>query len=311
MYRIRFHGRGGQGIKTAGRILGSALFRAGFEVQDAPRYGAERRGAPIFAYVRAARGPVRERGVVQRPDLVVVADDTLVAVPAAGVSQGLGPGAVLLVHSAEPATVWVDRLKTAATVLTLAPAAGDADPLARRTVGACCAGAAARLLGAVSGADLEGALREELGALGPDLVARNVAQAREAYEAMAAHQGLVREGPPVAADGYRTPAWVDLPAEGAERAAPAIHRPLTSVLVRTGLWRTLRPVLDPARCNRCWWVCGSLCPDGAIGLDAAGYPLIDYDHCKGCLICVAQCPAHAIGAVPEHEAAGAAREAAG
>jgi pyruvate ferredoxin oxidoreductase gamma subunit len=212
-------------------------------------------------------------------------------------------GAVLLVHSTEPATVGVDRLKTAATVLTLAPAAGDADPLARRTVGACCAGAAARLLGVVSAADLQAAIREELGSLGRDVVARNVAQAREAFEAMAPHAGLVREGSPVAADGYRPPAWVDLASEGAERAAPAIHRPLTSVLVRTGLWRTLRPVLDPARCNRCWWVCGSLCPDGAIGLDEAGYPLIDYDHCKGCLICVAQCPAHAIQAVPEHEAA--------
>jgi Pyruvate/2-oxoacid:ferredoxin oxidoreductase gamma subunit len=40
-------------MKTASRILGSALFAEGFEVQDAPRYGAERRGAPIFAYVRA------------------------------------------------------------------------------------------------------------------------------------------------------------------------------------------------------------------------------------------------------------------
>ncbi len=55
MYRIRFHGRGGQGMKTAGRILGSAFFAEGFEVQDAPRYGAERRGAPLFAYVRASR----------------------------------------------------------------------------------------------------------------------------------------------------------------------------------------------------------------------------------------------------------------
>ena len=39
MYRIRFHGRGGQGIKTAGRILGTAFFQEGYEVQDAPRYG--------------------------------------------------------------------------------------------------------------------------------------------------------------------------------------------------------------------------------------------------------------------------------
>ena len=43
MFTIRFHGRGGQGMKTASRLLGSAFFLEGFEVQDAPRYGAERR----------------------------------------------------------------------------------------------------------------------------------------------------------------------------------------------------------------------------------------------------------------------------
>ncbi len=70
MYRIRFHGRGGQGIKTASRILGSAFFHEGFEVQDAPRYGAERRGAPMTAYVRASRTPVRERSNIRAPDLI-------------------------------------------------------------------------------------------------------------------------------------------------------------------------------------------------------------------------------------------------
>jgi Pyruvate/2-oxoacid:ferredoxin oxidoreductase gamma subunit len=45
MFRIRFHARGGQGIKTASRILGTAFFLEGYEVQDSPRYGAERRGA--------------------------------------------------------------------------------------------------------------------------------------------------------------------------------------------------------------------------------------------------------------------------
>ena len=81
-------------------------------------------------------------------------------------------------------------------------------------------------------------------------------------------------------------------------AAPAIHAPLTSVQVRTGLWRSLRPVIDTARCRHCWWVCSTFCPDNAIAV-SDGKPIIDYDHCKGCMICVAQCPPHAIAAVPE------------
>ncbi|MEJ1334931.1 MAG: 4Fe-4S binding protein, partial [Candidatus Sedimenticola sp. (ex Thyasira tokunagai)] len=53
-------------------------------------------------------------------------------------------------------------------------------------------------------------------------------------------------------------------------------------------------------CNRCWWVCSSFCPDGAITVDGENFPHIDYDHCKGCLICVAQCPPHAITAIAEY-----------
>jgi len=109
MYRIRFHGRGGQGIKTASRILGTAFFLEGFEVQDAPRYGAERRGAPIFAYVRAGRQVIQERGIIRNPNLVIVADETLLPIPAAAVLQGVGAQTVMLIISREPEQVWQGR----------------------------------------------------------------------------------------------------------------------------------------------------------------------------------------------------------
>lgn len=67
MLRIRFHGRGGQGMKTASRIVGSAAFHAGLVVQDSPVYGAERRGAPMSAMTRTAHEPIRERGMIVRP----------------------------------------------------------------------------------------------------------------------------------------------------------------------------------------------------------------------------------------------------
>ncbi|MBP2675617.1 MAG: pyruvate ferredoxin oxidoreductase gamma subunit, partial [Deltaproteobacteria bacterium] len=96
--------------------------------------------------------------------------------------------------------------------------------------------------------------------------------------------------------------WVDLPFEDARISAPAIHAGVTSELVKTGLWRTMRPVIDRARCKGCWWVCGTLCPDGVIGVDDAGRPRIDYDHCKGCMVCLSQCPNRAIEAIPERDA---------
>lgn len=49
MIRVRFHGRGGQGAKTASRIVGTAAFLQGYTAQDSPIYGAERRGAPVAA----------------------------------------------------------------------------------------------------------------------------------------------------------------------------------------------------------------------------------------------------------------------
>ena len=310
-YRIRFHGRGGQGIKTASRILGSGFFAEGFEVQDAPRYGAERRGAPIFAYVRASRTPIHERGVIRCPDLVIVADDTLIPLPAAGVLAGVEPRTVLLIVSHDSADIWRHRLNLESPVLQLPGLAEGEDRAAQPLVGAVCAGAAARLVGVIGPAALEEAIAAEVGHLGAAVVRENRECAISAYGSMAAHAGLVTPEAPAAAGRWAPPAWVDLPLENATVSAPVIHAALTSEAVKTGSWRTLRPVVDYALCHRCWWVCSTFCPDGAITVDATGTPRIDYEHCKGCLICVAQCPPHAIAAVPEHQAAAARAEAGG
>jgi pyruvate ferredoxin oxidoreductase gamma subunit len=299
MYRIRFHGRGGQGMKTASRILGDAFFLCGYEVQDAPRYGAERRGAPIFAYVRAAKQPINERGVINRPDLVIVADDSLVAVPAAGVLQGIGPQTVLLINSHESPKTWKERLNIAGQVLILPVSEEVEDRTELPFLGTMCAGAAARLIGVISLANLQQAIGDELEHLGPEVVEKNIQQASTAYELAGEYAGRVQEGQEISAGDYESPGWVDLPFEAASISAPTIHTGLTSELAATGAWRTMRPVIDYQRCNRCWWVCSEFCPDGAIKVNDDGYPQIDLDHCKGCLVCVAQCPPHAIEAVPE------------
>jgi pyruvate ferredoxin oxidoreductase gamma subunit len=304
MYRIRFHGRGGQGMKTASRILGTAFFLAGFEVQDAPRYGAERRGAPIFAYVRASRTSIHERGIIRQPDLIIVADDTLVSIAAAGVLLGANPLSVLMLSSAVSPEAWQDRLNFPGLVITLPAASALTDRLEMWFIGAACAGAAARLVGVITREALAQAIRDELAPLGETVVARNLAAALEAYGLMETYAGCVTEGTDIPADIYEKPRWIDLQSEDARISAPVIHAAATSEQVETGLWRTLRPVIDLHRCKRCTWICSTLCPDGVISLTEEGYPQIDYAHCKGCLICMANCPSHAIRAVPEHEAPG-------
>ncbi|MGZ8384268.1 MAG: 2-oxoacid:acceptor oxidoreductase family protein, partial [Nitrospira sp.] len=99
MYAVRFHGRGGQGAKTASRILGTAAFLSGYLAQDSPIYGAERRGAPVAAFTRFGREPIRERGAIAHPDLVVVADASLLEDTAAHVSDGITDQTILFVSS--------------------------------------------------------------------------------------------------------------------------------------------------------------------------------------------------------------------
>jgi pyruvate ferredoxin oxidoreductase gamma subunit len=149
---------------------------------------------------------------------------------------------------------------------------------------------------------LQQAIRDELNHLGPDVVEKNLHKAVEAYTLAANFEGKVTEGKEIGAREYENPNWVDLPFEAATISAPTIHTGLTSELAATGAWRTMRPVIDYQRCNRCWWVCSEFCPDGAIKVDDEGFPQIDLDHCKGCMVCVAQCPPHAIEAVAESAA---------
>lgn len=300
MYRIRFHGRGGQGMKTASRILGRAFFLEGFDIQDAPRYGAERRGAPIFAYVRASKKTINERGIVTSPDLVIVADDSLVAVPAAGVLKGLTDKTILLIYSTADSQTWKERLNYKGSIITLTPPKKER-PTDVRFVGSACVGAGAALLGVIKEETLGDAIKEELAELGSSVVEKNMERAKQAFQLMKERSGVVAEGKELSITDYEKPSWIDVPFEGASLSAPVIHGVATSEYSQTGLWRTMRPILDSDVCKHCWWLCSTFCPESAIEVMEDGLPKIDYDHCKGCLICMAQCPHHVISAKPERE----------
>ena len=286
-------------MKTASHVLGSAFFLGGFEVQDAPRYGAERRGAPMSSYVRADRQSINARGIILNPGLVIVADDSLVPIPAAGVLTGITETTVLLIVSHEPETVWRDRLNLKGPILVIPPLAESMDAA---LISAACAGAAASLSSVISRENLMVAIHDELGKLGSQLLKKNLDVALKYYDQMFKYHELVKQTEPESVSDYQKPHWIDLPLETSALSAPVIHGTQTSTLVRTGLWRTQRPVINYDHCHQCWWVCSNFCPDSAISINEKGFPVIDYDHCKGCMICVAQCPSHAIETIPEAEA---------
>ena len=104
MLEIRWHGRGGQGAKTAALLLGEAALATGKHMQAFPEYGAERMGAPIQAFNRISNRPVTLHCHVTEPDVVVVIDPTLL--DSIDVTMGLGSDGKLLVNTTmEPAAV--------------------------------------------------------------------------------------------------------------------------------------------------------------------------------------------------------------
>ena len=74
---IRWHGRGGQGAKTAALLLADVAFKTGKHVQGFPEYGPERMGAPITAYNRISSDVIRVHSNIYDPDFVAVVDETL------------------------------------------------------------------------------------------------------------------------------------------------------------------------------------------------------------------------------------------
>lgn len=97
--QIRWHGRGGQGAKTAALMLADVVFSAGKYVQGFPEYGPERMGAPITAYNRISDTRIRVHSNIYEPDYVVVVDETLFG--AVDVTKGLSPEGAIIVNTSQ------------------------------------------------------------------------------------------------------------------------------------------------------------------------------------------------------------------
>lgn len=94
---IRWHGRGGQGAKTASLLLADAAFNTGKFIQGFPEYGPERMGAPITAYNRISDERLTIHSNIYEPDYVVVVDDTLLA--SVDVTAGLKADGAIIINT--------------------------------------------------------------------------------------------------------------------------------------------------------------------------------------------------------------------
>lgn len=130
MVEIRWHGRGGQGAKTASLLLADAAFMAGKYVQSFPEYGPERSGAPITAYNRISETRCSIHSNIYSPDFVAVVDETLLE--SVDVTSGLKPEGAVIINSARPAAALRPLLKGyTGRVFTI-----DAGAISRKHLGA-------------------------------------------------------------------------------------------------------------------------------------------------------------------------------
>ena len=109
MTEIRWHGRGGQGAKTACLLLADAAFASGKHVQGFPEYGPERMGAPITAYNRISDVPCTVHSNIYSPDYVVVVDESLLS--SVDVTAGLSPEGAIVINSPQSADALRPKLR--------------------------------------------------------------------------------------------------------------------------------------------------------------------------------------------------------
>ena len=109
LIEIRWHGRGGQGAKTASLLLADAAFNTGKYIQGFPEYGPERMGAPITAYNRISTKPITIHSNIYEPDYVVVVDDTLLE--SVDVTAGLKKTGAIVINTTKDSEYLKRQLK--------------------------------------------------------------------------------------------------------------------------------------------------------------------------------------------------------
>lgn len=142
MKEIRLHGRAGQGARMAAEILASALVLEGKHASAFPMFGAERRGAPITAFLRFDNKPVRLTTQIYKPDCLVVLDPAQLR-PAT--FNGLKPGGILVLNTSKPIT---DRIHSNVDVIGFTDAIAIAlEEIGKPIVNTCMLGVFAKTTG--------------------------------------------------------------------------------------------------------------------------------------------------------------------
>lgn len=132
LLEIRWHGRGGQGAKTAALLFADAAVETGKYIQAFPEYGPERMGAPVFAFNRISDQPILQHCGIKEPNIVVVLDPTLMET--VDVTDGLPPDGVILVNTQKSASEIKKQLKLTSQNVYVVDASKIANEILKRNL---------------------------------------------------------------------------------------------------------------------------------------------------------------------------------
>ena len=176
LYDIRLHGRGGQGTVSAAALLALAAFEDGFESQAFPKFGSERRGAPVEAYVRISSSAIRAHNQLYTSDAVVIQDASLLR--SEPLLRGLKRGGLIVLNGEQPAVSEGDGF----CWLCLPASEIGERHLGRPLPNTVLLGGLAAVMQWVSLAALEKAVANHLARKGEEVVKANIEALREGYE---------------------------------------------------------------------------------------------------------------------------------
>jgi pyruvate ferredoxin oxidoreductase gamma subunit len=267
-----FVGRGGQGVVLASQLLADTFARAGYWIQSFPEFKAERRGAPISAFLRwDGAAPIHRRYKVRDCDVLV---DISTSPPSPELIASVRPGGLIVLNRETRfryrGPFEIVRVPAAQIARRNGVFSSEGRPMGNVAV----LGACVRLLLPDGLPLLEQAIAARMGALAES----NIASAREGYERCTRQR-------PTAADSPFEPE----PAKARRKRRRPLF-PVSSTDSRvnhTGSWSLDRPVFTQY-CTACG-VCALFCPEGVITRDGNTMD-VEYLYCKGCGICEVVCP---------------------
>lgn len=179
MHQIRIHGRGGQGVVTAAELIAISAFYDGWHSQAFPSFGVERTGAPVEAFARLDKNPIRTREHIYQPDILIIQDATLL--DTIDVTKGCNDKTKVIVNTTKPKSELNIKLPQE-NIFTIDATKIALEEIGKNVVNTVILGAFAKDSGFLKLDSLKKAIKEKFSEKGEEVITKNIKAIERAYK---------------------------------------------------------------------------------------------------------------------------------